>query len=92
MKQPVSTDNFDIVSFNDTKDLTLTESFFTLFEQYVRMGIHELTGVTYTEYKKMTVIEKDIFLEYVDFKLSITDIINEEVKDMENLNDNPFNV
>lgn len=93
MGNPVSEDNFDIVSFNNTKDLTLTESFFTLFEQYVRMGIYELTGVTYTEFKNMTVLESNIFLEYVDFKLSVTGIINTDVKDLEEeTNSNPFNI
>lgn len=93
MGNPVSEDNFDIVSFNNTKDLTLTESFFMLFEQYVRMGIYELTGVTYTEFKNMTVLESNIFLEYVDFKLSVTDIINTDVKGLEEeTNSNPFNI
>ena len=95
MGHPVTSENFDVVSFDKSKDLTLTDSFFTLFEQYVRMGIHELTGVTYTEFKKMTVIEKDIFLEYVDFKLSTTDLVNEEIKELENINNsnnNPFDL
>ena len=89
MDLPVtSVNNFDVVSYSTISDVTLTHRFFDLFETFVRMNINELTGMTYSEFKELTVLEQEMFINYVSFKI---DTINIDVTDITNNFDNEFN-
>ena len=78
----VSTDNnLDTVSYDVRNDTIVLDSIFDLFEQYIKLDIYKLTGITYTEFKKMSSTEKKVFMEYVDYKVSL---INLETDDVSN--------
>ena len=66
--------NFDTVTYDTKWNPNVTDSLFQLFELYTRTDIHKLAGITYTEFKNMSVLERDLLLEYVGFKVDVTDL------------------
>ena len=77
--------NLDTITYDTRGDTTLTNSLFQLFELYIRTDIRKMTGITYTEFKELSMIEKELLLEYVGFKVDVTDIdattISDELSD-----------
>jgi len=87
--RPVSSeDNFDTVTYLDKNNTYQVDDLFLLLSQYVEQDIYKLTGVSYTEYKHMTPLEKNLFLEYVIHKNEIENIRYEELNKEENNNNN----
>ena len=66
-------DNFDTITYSGKNDASIIDSVFTLIGQYVDLDIYKQTGVTYTEFKQMTVLEKNILLEHVNYKVAAED-------------------
>ena len=78
-------DNLDIVTYTDSSDRYLTEQFNDIYEKFVKMNIHELTGITYTEFLSMSIVELNKFFKYTLHKIDILDIEPPELSDS-NLN------
>ena len=90
----------DVVTYTDKNNVNYVDSLFTLMEQYVDLEIHKLTGVTYTEYKNMTPLEKNIFLEHINYKVGVSnydfekekEAMDEEEKKANNNNNSLFDM
>jgi hypothetical protein len=90
--RPVSTeDNFDVVKYNEKNNTNYVDSLFTLMNQYVDLEIYKLTGVTYTEYKNMAPLEKNIFLEHINYKVAVSNYDYEKEKEAMELEENKAN-
>lgn len=83
---------FDTIEFSNSTDTTLTNSLFELFEIYVRMNVYETTGITYTEFKNMSIIEKETLNNYLEFKLETLNLTADMVNEDRPINDNPFDL
>jgi len=81
-------DNFDTVAYEHKDNPLFVDSLFTLMEQYIDLEIHKLTGVSYSEYKSMTPLEKNIFLEHINYKTTVSnyDFTEEEKRQKEEEN------
>lgn len=90
----VSTENnFDVITYNPKTNINRTRSLFNLFENYIRMDIYKTTGVSYTEFKNMTIIERDLFIEYLGFKIDSSNIdFNNSTAALNEANDNNDNL
>lgn len=92
----VSTENnFDVITYSDKTNINRTRSLFNLFENYIRMDIYKTTGVSYTEFKNMTTLERDLFIEYLGFKIDSGNIdFENSMSTLENddINNNLFNI
>lgn len=86
-------DNFDTVTYDHKDNPLFVDSLFTLMEQYIDLEIHKLTGITYTEYKSMTPLEKNIFLEHVNYTVSVSnyDYMEEEKRQKDEENNSKTN-
>ena len=67
-------DNLDIISHTIESKRYLTNSSFNSLDAYVRKGVYELTGISYTEFKSMSMIEKRIFNIYLNHKVDISSL------------------
>ena len=67
-------DNLDVVTYYRNNDVNNTSRLFRLYENYIRLNIHKITGVTLSEFKSMTRKEQEIFLDYVSFKIDSENI------------------
>ena len=79
-----NTNNLDVVTYEHRNNTNFVDSLFTLMEQYIDLEIHKLTGITYTEYKSMTPLEKNIFLEHINYKVSVSNYDYEKEKEAMN--------
>lgn len=72
------TDNLDTVRYEERNNPYYIDSIFTLMDQYIDLEIHKLTGITYTEYKHMTPLEKNLILEHIKYKTLVSNLEYEE--------------
>ena len=86
-----SEDNFDIVNYSKTEDTKLVDSMFTLIEQYINLDIYKQTGISYTEYKNMTPLEKNIMLDFLTYKIEVEDFDYKESMKSRKEEDNSLN-
>lgn len=78
---PISdNDNLDIITFNNSKHHT--DRFVNNFDNFIRLNINKLTGITYTEFNNMSVIEMNTLIDFVNFKMEVSDI---DVLNMNNI-------
>ena len=75
MGLPISNkNNLDIVEHTiESKRYLLARPFYNI-DSYLRRGIYELTGVSYSEYKNMTTTERKIFDTYLEYKMEVANI------------------
>ena len=64
-------DNFDTVRYLSKNDPSMVDSLFTLMGQYLDLDIYKQTGISYTEFKQMTPLEKNVFLEFMTYKSEV---------------------
>lgn len=82
LKQPVNkNNNLDTVSYSESNNIYLTENFFTIYETFIRTNIYELTGIGYTEFKELSILERETMLKYLNFKLDTMNLDVEELTD-----------
>ena len=85
-------DNLDTVTFYKNNDTFIIDDTFRLYENYIRLNIHKITGVTLSEFKSMTRKEQELFLEYVSFKIDSENIdaelIEESISEYDKTNPN----
>ena len=97
-EQISSTDNLDTVTYLDKNNTQLVDSLFTLIEQYMNLDIYKQTGLTYTEYKSMTPIEKNILLDFLTYKREVENydyeaaLKEQEEKDSQRFINNEFDL
>ena len=87
-----TTDNIDAVEYDDVMEISVSHSLLELYEFYVRLDIYKTLGITLNEFKKMSIREKNIMLDYLDYKLTIMnnemDKIDKTIEDQKNDNHN----
>ncbi len=89
-----SENNFDVITAGDSSDTFLTSTLFTLYEEFIRLDIFKITGISYSEYKQLTMIERELILLHVELKIDVNNIDSNEITnnlETNNGNDGLFN-
>lgn len=75
LKLPVdSSDNFDTISYSERGNTNNTKRFIQFFELYINLEVYKHTGISYSEFKEMSILEMETCIEFVSYKTSILNI------------------
>jgi len=81
-------DNFDVVEYSNKKNIYNTKTAIQFFEAYIGMDVFKHSGITYTEFKNMTMIEQEMCIIFISYKTDISNIDVTELTTPENNNHN----
>lgn len=79
--------NIDTVTYEPETNPNFIATLFDTVETFIKLDIHKLTGLSYNEFKNLTVLEQIVILEYVkqkkDEEAIVSDIVAEEADKLE---------
>lgn len=84
----MKTNDLDIVEYHKSMDHKLIDDPVNLLETYIKRGIHKRTGIMYSEFKDMTIYERNILLTFIALETGEETIVNEETDKVTDILDN----